>query len=354
MRDVHHVIIGVSWGTLPASLQIEWTQLSCDRILRGDVQPQPQLRAPNAKPSQELAAFELDYNARLSDALKERRVTPSRRIHRPEGSQQLVVAVCASTTSRGIHSIRQLEQLTLFSIMLPSLVRTLADGATRDVDAASGGTGLPFELWVYIAFDGGDVFYDNPRQEEVIRAWLNEKVVQPLAAKGLSAKHCLLKFDNVLRKPGPSFNFMMASAAEDGADYLYRVNDDTQFVSPWLADAVRTLRGYSPPNVGVVGPTCHEGNTRILTHDLVHRTHLTIFEHYYPPVLSDWWMDDWITRVYSESGRMRRGAFLVRHRVDIHGTRYQVDQSHEVALIGELARGRRALDKYLEKSRHAA
>jgi len=42
---------------------------------------------------------------------------------------------------------------------------------------------------------------------------------------------------------------MMAAAAEDGADYLYRVNDDTQFVTPWLADAIRTLRSYTPPNV---------------------------------------------------------------------------------------------------------
>ena len=64
------------------------------------------------------------------------------------------------------------------------------------------------------------------------------------------------------------------------------------------ADAVRALGGFSPPNVGVVGPYCAEGNTLILTHDFVHRTHLQIFApHYYPPVFSDWWMDDWISKV---------------------------------------------------------
>ena len=160
-------------------------------------------------------------------------------------------------------------------------------------------------------------------------------------------RHCLLRYENGLRKPGPAFNFMMAAAAEDGADYLYRINDDTQFVSAWLPDAIAALRGLSPPNVGVVGPTCHEGNTRILTHDFVHRTHLQIFEHYYPPVLSDWWMDDWITRVYAHSGRMRRRPFLVRHRVDIHGTRYVVDYAHERALVAELASSVRRLDAYL-------
>jgi hypothetical protein len=64
---------------------------------------------------------------------------------------------------------------------------------------------------------------------------------------------------------------MMAAAAEDGADYLYRINDDTEFVTPWVGLALSALRGYSPPNVGVVGPICREGNTRIITHDLVHR-----------------------------------------------------------------------------------
>ena len=82
---------------------------------------------------------------------------------------------------------------------------------------------------------------------------------------------------------------MMAAAAEDGADYLYRVNDDTEFVGTgWAAQAVGALRANTPPNLGVVGPVCNEGNTRILTHDLVHRTHLQIFEHYYPPIFSDW------------------------------------------------------------------
>lgn len=36
----------------------------------------------------------------------------------------------------------------------------------------------------------------------------------------------------------------------------------------------------------------------ILTHDMVHRTHLEIFPTYYPAGLSNWYMDDWITIVY--------------------------------------------------------
>ena len=87
-----------------------------------------------------------------------------------------------------------------------------------------------------------------------IHAWLTANVVDPLAAEGVRIRFALLRFDNVLRKPGPAvrmlffcqtqvcvdldersyvdaqFNFMMACAWQDGSDYLYRINDDTQFV----------------------------------------------------------------------------------------------------------------------------
>ena len=112
-----------------------------------------------------------------------------------------------------------------------------------------------------------------------MRAWIASEVVAPLAAVGVVLRFTLLRYDNVLHKvsatwqchvavprdsnfiscsipllcsytcslhladgrtvaafhpptrfpqPGPAFNFMMAAAAEDGADYLYRVNDDTE------------------------------------------------------------------------------------------------------------------------------
>ena len=64
---------------------------------------------------------------------------------------------------------------------------------------------------------------------------------------------------------------------------------------------VRTLKSMGPP-YGVVGPAHKGGNTSILTHDFVHRTHMDIFDQkYYPPELVDWWMDDWATHVYGEA-----------------------------------------------------
>jgi hypothetical protein len=47
-----------------------------------------------------------------------------------------------------------------------------------------------------------------------------------------------------------------------------------------------------------------------MTHDLVHKTHMEIFDMYYPAVLSDWWMDDWISKVYGKT-RTQKGPFKV-------------------------------------------
>ena len=127
---------------------------------------------------------------------------------------------------------------------------------------------------------------------------------------------------------------------------MYRINDDTEFVTPWVSAAINALHSYSPPNVGVVGPICREGNTKIITHDFVHRTHLEIFDYYYPPILSDWWMDDWITYVYGQE-RFSKGPFIVRHHVDLHGTRYSVDHSHEGLLNQELNIGRERIEAWL-------
>ena len=122
-----------------------------------------------------------------------------------------------------------------------------------------------------------------------------------------------------------------------------------RFVDPWVEPAIRSLRSYSPPNVGVVGPVCAEGNAKILTHDLVHRHHLSIFEFYYPPVLSDWWMDDWITHVYG-TRRFTKGPFSVRHHTGAHGQRYAVDNAHKAALRGELQRGRQRIEAWVRSS----
>lgn len=120
-------------------------------------------------------------------------------------------------------------------------------------------------------------------------------------------------------------NTLVHHAYQQGAEYIVRVNDDTEFISKgWLTNAVKVLQSYSPPNVGVVGPVCRQGNTDILTHDMVHRTHMQIFETYWPPYFVNWYGDTWITDVYKGVQRLTvLPTWKVNHNTNRHGTRYK-------------------------------
>ena len=163
------------------------------------------------------------------------------------------------------------------------------------------------------------------------------------------------------KKNNIPFNEVAKVAFEDDAEYFVRINDDTEFTTAdWITLGTNALKTFKPPNVGVVGPLCREGNTDILTHDMVHRTHLTIFGGtYYPDVFSNWWLDDWITVVYSrenlgnETNHLRvLKDWKVRHH--IKETRYKVDAGEKNFLEGELKRGRDLILTYLNMTNGTA
>lgn len=325
--EKYHVLVGTSWGLLPQSKQEKWNRLECNS-------------APFRQRQQELERdFIRGYSATMAANVAAR--PPSRRLRRavlpsstPSTARRSVVAVCVSSTSRGTNA-QELGDLALFAFMLPTLRDSIR------IEAASG-----LDFWVYITFDVGDAFFES--REAQISTWIEREICAPLAKVGVHLNSNLLVYNNTMRKPGPAFNFMLASAFADGADYFYRVNDDTKFVEPWASQAVELLAKLEPPNLGVVGPFCAEGNTQILTHDLTHRTHLDIFEHYYPPLFSDWWMDDWITKVYDN--RTVRAEFTVQHLIGHQGTRYEVNRAHELGLARELQHGRERIRAW--KARH--
>lgn len=313
-RGAPGFLAGTSWGSMSEAEQQQWEALGCVHI-------EPALLLERAAEARYVAS----YGATLAAALGAR----TARLRKREGSADPVVAIGVSTTTRTL-VVRRLSDLALFSIMLPSLAATAQVG---------------FEYWLYLAHDVGDRFFEAEGVRHKVARWCQRSLLAPLRARGIEASVLLLRFNNTVRKPGPVFNFMMAAAAEDGADFLYRINDDTELRgADWTAQAVRALERMR--RVGVVGPICDEGNVAILTHDMVHRTHLAIFGGlYYPPVLSDWYMDDWISRVYGQA-RTQKGPFYVTHHIGQHATRYAVDRAHEFALDHELAAGRAAIARW--------
>ena len=243
------------------------------------------------------------------------------------------------------------NEMTVDALPLAALLRSVV------ATAESG-----FEYRVYVVYDEGDPFLDVRLRDDgqetlgvardgTLDAWFDTTVAVPLATRGVSATLTLVRFKNRLHKPGPAMNVAMHAAYDDGADFLYRVNDDTVMTTPWASAMVAALRTAQPPLLGVVGPLCEQGNTHILTHDFTHRTHLDIFASYYPPALTGWYLDDWITRVYGGMNTRRSrvvASAVVEHRADPVKRRYVVAPHLKRLLDTEVVMGVEAVLQFLQ------
>lgn len=166
----------------------------------------------------------------------------------------------------------------------------------------------------------------------------------------------MVRFNNTLHRPGPAMNAMARAAYDAGADYFYRVNDDTEIQTPFASAFIQQLASVALGGVpvGVLGPSCAQGNTQILTHDFVHRTHMEIFNKiYYPVELVDWFLDNWISAVYGCNNTLQSTSVSVTHHTGAHGQRYMATN---VQWVGILQKTRNILIEYIEKrvSVHAA
>eukprot|EP01041_Mallomonas_annulata_P004655 gene4655-9237_t len=294
----YHVIPMQSWGSLPMNMVDSWRTHNCDRVFT--VQRMSSVPLTSCSKS--------NWN----------------------GTAPLI-AIMAGTTTRKVTK-PSTSNLALFSFLLPSLLRTVDCG---------------FRYVYVLGYDKGDPFYDDEANMAMIKKWFKDNVERIMKDNNIIISFKPVKVNNSLRKPGPVFNEMARAAYNIPADYFYRVNDDTELVSHWPSIFVKSLHSLSKP-YGVVGPTCHQGNQRILTHDFVSRIHMEVFEmNYYPPELVDWWMDDWISLVYGKQRTFKAHGVEVVHHTGAHGKRYEVDQSNERKLKGLIISGREKIRKWL-------
>lgn len=246
-----------------------------------------------------------------------------RRWYNPPPKKVPFVAIVVCVTAKKTTD-PQYDEMALSVLMLPSLLQTAEPHAYH------------YELFVGIDHD--DVFWANPDHQHAI---LSQALTMPVHVHAFSTP------DNHI-----PMNEILVEAEQAGADYLVRINDDTEFITPnWTTYGVDALAAFDPPNVGVVGPTCKQGNLAILTHDMVHRTHLVIFRReYYPEVFGNWWLDDWISRVYGPERTVKLTDWEVVHHTCHHGTRYSVIKPPEGVdntLYRELKKGTHLVNKWL-------
>lgn len=237
-----------------------------------------------------------------------------------------IIAIISSTRSKWLHQK---------NISDTHLVRTLIESVRRTVTDAEH---AKWNIRLYVAVDDDDLYWVKRYRHIDLPDFLD------------------LVFAMFPRKANRvPFTEIAQLAYKENAEYYCRVNDDTEFVTPeWISMAVDVLQNMTPPHLGVVGPSCKEGNTKIFTHDFVHRTHLEVFGEYYPRIFSNYYLDDWITMVYSPSiigwnHSCLLESWVVKHHLS--PTRYNPNFLSFAWLPFELERERRKILKFVQ-SRH--
>lgn len=255
--NTHNIKVDAGWGTMPPALYSRFNDLRCSDI------------ASLEKTARYIQEHKDDYD-HMMPVPEDRQ-----RVQAEPGMEDKVIATVVCMTTRSLR-INGPEDLALFKNLLPTFVNTVDPG---------------FEYWFYIGYDKGDPWLDNEAHLDVARQFFQRWVTDVLAKRGIVAKLVFSTWDNPSHKPGPAFNFVTGVAYADGATYIYRVNDDQSFDSPWARAMVDALQAMGPP-YGVVGPACGQGATHILVVDFVHRTHHDIFPLHYPPSLVAWFLDN--------------------------------------------------------------
>jgi hypothetical protein len=237
-----------------------------------------------------------------------------------------VVMIVACTKSQKEWKSRP-DEAFVFKHFLPSVVSSVTP---EEHDK--------YNVQVLLAYDRGDQFWEKAKFRDWTRRLFPQIQINIMS---------ILKDDHTWRKNRIPFNEACQAAYEYGADYIVRVNDDTEFdMSGWITLGVSQLSKYEH-HVGVVGPK-DRGNSKILTHDMVHRVHLDIFDRYYPEQFDNWWIDDWITGVYGDERTTMEDKWTVINHSGKTGTmRYNVNEKLKHHLEPALFHGEKRIKQYL-------
>ena len=217
-----------------------------------------------------------DFNGQLGDGYE----TPKL----PDSEKTIAIGLALTTREQTDLKEETLAfQLPFFKGLLSSFCRTATIG---------------YDYNFYVGHDHDDPFFSkNSSHQSFTNTFYNQ--IKLGCPKRLNVTLHLVECNHA-GNPAWAQNDAMMAAYMDNMAYYYRVNDDTIMeTTGWSEKLIEQILRTSPPNVGVVGPYFKEGNTAILTHDFVHRSHVDIFGFYYPRVFTDWFADDWITGNYN-------------------------------------------------------
>ena len=141
----------------------------------------------------------------------------------------------------------------------------------------------------YIGIDRNDPIFDNNEEQRKILHFITvmknvdlEFIYMDDIAKG----HLTIMWNKLFEK-----------AYNDNCEYFFQCGDDIEFKTKnWVNDCILTLKNNN--DMGLTGPI--NNNPYILTQSFVSRTHMKLFNYYFPPEIINWFCDDWINEIYKK------------------------------------------------------
>jgi hypothetical protein len=252
----------------------------------------------------------------------------------------------------------------VFSTLLPSFLQTASETGQH-------------RYTIYVGYDNNDPVYDSKEGQAEFRHTFDQMLGKHNKARleYRKRKNPKIGEQDMLKPELVMAGFvgtdharnwvtsnLMQMAYDDGNEYLFHLNDDSQLIAPgWekaMTQALKTNPTY--PNFGATGPRDKNwgpvrnrkkglgshGAKLLLTHAFVHRSHLDIHGRFFPKAFKNGWSDDWITSVYgAENTFVGPGQVTLKHHAA--GESYAVNTTDQQHLPAELERGRKRIEAWL-------
>tara|TARA_R110000737_G_scaffold286627_2_gene293114 strand:+ start:83 stop:793 length:711 start_codon:yes stop_codon:yes gene_type:complete len=142
------------------------------------------------------------------------------------------------------------------------------------------------DITVYVGYDSDDPIYSKHEERQK-----------------LNAIHMKFKIVWIEFKPDPGnvvavWNGLFKIAMDDGFEWFKILGDDIRL--PNDPDWLRVFQKALVKNRYVGWSAGYSNNDRIATQFLIHRTHYQIYEFVFPPMIKNWYCDDWMNLIYPQ------------------------------------------------------
>jgi len=221
---------------------------------------------------------------------------------------------------------RKMEDTYLYKIFGQSFIRTVSDD---------------IEYTIYINIDRNDPIYSKTIEKNKFISLIGEKAKIKFISDGQISRGYITAM----------WNYLFRLAYKDGNDYFYQCGDDIMFQNiDWLSECIEQLKKQK--DIGICGPISPP-NYRILTQTLVSKKHWEIFGFYFPPIIKNWWCDDWINYVYYPNYIKKVNHLVAENKGgDPRYTRLNIieNETFRNLCLRLTVQGKRRLKDYLDRS----